>query len=370
MRYYDCQCDDARLVIELAKSCRKMGVDIRSKMEVLNVTVIESNYQPQWFCEIQDSLTQNSYKTYSAVIINACGPWENEVHKQFFKDTYPLSNQSLRLIRGSHLLVKKISRDAFLLPNEEDGRIIFVLPYEQFSIIGTTEVEQTLNQSISISANEQSYLLTAVNKFLSSSIKDSDVLGSYAGIRPLVEDESSSDKTLSREFKVFIHQNEDLKKPILMSLLGGKITTFRLLGKEVGKLLSPLLDEKTPIEVKSLNGSSLSVVTLEKRLHFAAPYLSKGGVTRLIRAYGKECLAWFYGSDEQQLGLKFAESVYQVEVDYLLTQEWVYNVEDLMLRRSKFEWSFTQEEKTRLERYVQSRLKVYSHLSQSRVILL
>ena len=370
MRYYDCQCDDARLVIELAKSCRKMGVDIRPKMDMLNVTAIESNYQPQWFFEIQDSLTQNSYKTYSDVVINACGPWANKVHDQFFKEIYPLKNQSLRLIRGSHLLVKKISRDAFLLPNEEDGRIIFVLPYEQFSIIGTTEVEQTLNQPILISPEEQSYLLTAVNKFLNVSITESDILGSYSGIRPLVEDESSSDKTLSREFKVSVNKDEGNIKPILVNLLGGKITTFRLLGKEVGKLLGPLLDEKTPIEVKSLNGSSLSVVILEKRLHFAAPYLPKDGVARLIRAYGKECLAWFYGSDEAQLGLKFAASVYQVEVDYLLTQEWVYNVEDLMLRRSKFDWSFSQAQKTRLEQYVQSRLKVYSDLSQSRVNLL
>jgi len=306
-------------------------------------------------------------------MINACGPWANVVHNQFFSEIYPIKNPHLRLVRGSHLLVKKISTDAFLLPNESDGRIVFVLPYQQFSIIGTTEVEQNLEEAITISDQERSYLLDTVNKFIDVPLSIDDILQTYSGIRPLIDDEASSNSALSREFKVNVYMDENEegqpKKPILVSLLGGKITTFQLLGKEVCRLLSPLLDDKAPIDITALTGSNLSVINLEKRLHYAAPFLLKEDITRLIRAYGKTCLSWFYGSDESQLGEKFSQGVFQVEIDYLLTREWVYNFEDLMLRRSKFDWQFTVNEKTRLEEYVQSRLKLYQHLSQSSVNL-
>ncbi|BCE01946.1 glycerol-3-phosphate dehydrogenase [Marinicellulosiphila megalodicopiae] len=362
MRYYDCQCDDARLVIELAKSCRQMGVDIRPQMSVKTIDSNHSVSPGEWSCLIQDKLTQCSYQTFSKVMINACGPWANKVHDQFFQEIYPKGPQTLRLVRGSHIVVNKISNDAFLLPNEQDGRIVFVLPYQTFSIIGTTEVEQTIDDPIKMSKIEKDYLLNVVNQFVKKNIRPSDILNDYAGIRPLVEDHKKSDKALSREFKVTVDSDELNKKPILVNLLGGKITTFRLLAKQVYHQLIPFLNSKTPIKLNGLIGSNLSVVTLEKRLHYFAPYLDKKSVTRLIRAYGRSCLNWFNNGNEESLGHKFAKGVYQTEIDYLINQEWVFSVEDLLKRRTRFNWQLSSIEQTQLNKYIQLRLSEYDQL--------
>ena len=164
------------------------------------------------------------------ILINAAGPWINDVLKKVIKLE---SKKSIRLVKGSHIITKSLynQKRAFTLQNE-DNRIIFVIPYkDEYSLIGTTETEVFSPENPKIDDSEIDYLINSVNKYLIKPISSKDIISTYSGIRPLIEDFNSSASKVTRDY-VFDLNIENNLAPLL-SIYGGKLTTYRKLAENV-----------------------------------------------------------------------------------------------------------------------------------------
>ena len=232
-QYYDVQVDDKKLVEMNADDAKKMGAIIAEDTKVINANRID-NY---W-----EITLNNNKKIKSKILINAAGPWINETVNNVLKIN---AKKSIRLVRGSHIITKKLYEEevAFTLQND-DNRIIFVIPYkDEYSLIGTTEVDVHSPDNPSISDEEKIYLVNTINNHFIRQISQDDIVDTYSGIRPLIEDFKEASK-VTRDY-VFDLNCEDNNVPLL-NIYGGKLTTYRKLSEKVMEELSPYLpDTKT-----------------------------------------------------------------------------------------------------------------------------
>ncbi len=219
-QYYDLQVDDKKLVELNAQDAEKKGATI-----IENRQVIEAKRNKNIWEIILDDNTVLKTK----ILINAAGPWINDVLKNIIKLD---SKKSIRLVKGSHIITKKLynQKKAFTLQNE-DNRIIFVIPYkDEYSLIGTTETEVFSPENPKIDESEIDYLLNSVNKYFIKQISRNDVVSSYSGIRPLIEDFKEASK-VTRDY--IFDLNEDDSQAPLLNIYGGKLTTYRKLAENV-----------------------------------------------------------------------------------------------------------------------------------------
>ena len=209
---------------------KKMGAIIAEDTKVINANRID-NY---W-----EITLNNNEKIKSKILINAAGPWINETVNNVLKIN---AKKSIRLVRGSHIITKKLYNEdvAFTLQND-DNRIVFVIPYKQeFSLIGTTEVDVNTPDNPSISDDEKIYLINTINNHFIKQISQEDIVDTYSGIRPLIEDFKEASK-VTRDY-VFDLSSENNKLPLL-NIYGGKLTTYRKLSEKVMEELSPYLPD-------------------------------------------------------------------------------------------------------------------------------
>ena len=167
-------------------------------------------------------------KIKSKILINASGPWINETLHKNIKIT---SKKKIRLVKGSHIITKKLYKDnvAFTFQNT-DKRIIFVIPYKgKFSLIGTTEVEVKSPENQGISKKEIEYLIKSVNNYLNNEISKKDIIDTYSGVRPLIEDFN----TASKVTRDYVFDLKIINKLPLLNIYGGKLTTYRKLSEKV-----------------------------------------------------------------------------------------------------------------------------------------
>jgi len=232
-QYYDVQVDDKKLVEMNIDDSKKMGATILEDTKVIDAKRNEN------FWEIT---LDNNEVIKSKILINAAGPWINETVNNVLKIN---TNKSIRLVRGSHIITKKLYDEdvAFTLQND-DNRIVFVIPYkEQFSLIGTTEVDVNTPDNPSISDDEKIYLINSINNHFVKQISQVDIIDTYSGIRPLIEDFKEASK-VSRDY-VFDLNIQNIGSPLL-NIYGGKLTTYRKLSEKVMEELTPYLpDTKT-----------------------------------------------------------------------------------------------------------------------------
>ncbi len=233
-RYYDVQVDDKKLVEMNIDDAKKMGAIITEDTKVINANRID-NY---W-----EITLNNNEKIKSKILINAAGPWINETVNNVLKIN---AKKSIRLVRGSHIITKKLYEEevAFTLQNE-DNRVVFVIPYkDEYSLIGTTEVDVDTPENPSISNEEKIYLINTINNHFIKQISQEDIVETYSGIRPLIEDFKDATK-VTRDY--IFDLNEDDSKAPLLSIYGGKLTTYRKLAENV--LLS--LNKYIPVNKKN-----------------------------------------------------------------------------------------------------------------------
>ena len=233
-QYYDLQVDDKKLVELNVQDAEKKGATI-----IENRQVIEAKRNKNIWEIILDDNTVLKTK----ILINAAGPWINDVLKKVIKLD---SKKSIRLVKGSHIITKSLynQKKAFTLQNE-DKRIIFVIPYkDEYSLIGTTETEVFSPENPKIDESEIDYLLNSVNKYFIKQISRDDVVSSYSGIRPLIEDFKEASK-VTRDY--IFDLNEDDSQAPLLNIYGGKLTTYRKLAENV------LLDLNKYISVNKKN---------------------------------------------------------------------------------------------------------------------
>ena len=230
-QYYDVQVDDKKLVEMNINDAKKLGATIIEDRKVINAIRIDNGWK---------ITLDNNEIIKSKILINAAGPWINEVINNVIKVN---ANKSIRLVRGSHIIINKLYEEevAFTLQNE-DNRIIFVIPYKKkYSLIGTTEVDVKTVDNPSISVEEKIYLIKTINDHFVKQISIEDIVETYSGIRPLIEDYNETSK-VTRNY-VFDLNLQNKKHPLL-NIYGGKLTTYRKLSEKVMEELNPYLPIK------------------------------------------------------------------------------------------------------------------------------
>ena len=218
-QYFDIQIDDKKLTKLNVKDAKRNKAKILEYNKVIKAEIIDN----EWIISLQ-----SGKKIKSKVLINASGPWINETLKKNIKIK---SKKKIRLVKGSHIITKKLYKAniAFTFQNT-DKRIIFVIPYNRkFSLIGTTEVEVKSPENKRISITETKYLINSVNNYLKKQISTKDIVDTYSGIRPLIEDFNSASK-VTRDY---VFDLKIIKKLPLLNIYGGKLTTYRKLSEKV-----------------------------------------------------------------------------------------------------------------------------------------
>lgn len=330
--YSDGWVDDARLVVLMARKAEQLGASIRSR------TCCTKAFRENggWTIRLQDSTSGTETEITSKALVNAAGPWASQLFAGTI--TAPAPKQ-IRQVKGSHIVVPRlnINDEAYILQNE-DERIVFVIPYEeQFSLIGTTDVDYEGDPSLArISQDEIDYLLKIVNTYFRHQITPADIVWSYSGVRPLIDDEEDAQKA-SRDYSYEL--DDDGGQAPLVSIFGGKITTYRKLAEvATDKLCEFFPTAGTPWTHDAVlpGGNFNSKASLQVQLKKEFPWLPPALAQRYVRTYGTACRNILDGTTSvEDMGTLFTGNLYQKEVDYLVSREWAMTAEDILWRRTK-----------------------------------
>lgn len=352
--YADGWVDDARLVVLNALDAHERGARIRTRTRCDRLqTSVTARGETLW----QATLVNASgciETAYARAVVNATGPWAATLHDAAVPGK---SKHGLRLIKGSHIVVPRLFEHpyAYIL-QARDRRIVFAIPYEdQFTLIGTTDVEYHDDpRSPHIDANEVSYLCVEASRYFRKSVNPSDVVWSYSGVRPLLEDESTDARAVTRDYELELHT----EPAPLLSVFGGKITTYRVLAEEAMQRLAPLLGCSRPAwsGTTALPGGDLGasfpvfVDTLVRRY----PQTPRPLLERLARAYGSRATRILGESDNTALtlGVEILPGLHEAELRYLVTEEWACTVEDILWRRSKLGLRFAPSDLRTLDEWL------------------
>ncbi|UPW18941.1 glycerol-3-phosphate dehydrogenase [Agarivorans sp. TSD2052] len=351
--YSDCWVDDARLVISNALLAEKHGAYIAPRQQV----VAAKRQAQHWLVEVRDTHTGIQQQYRCNTLVNAAGPWVQQFIEQHMHQTPP---RTIRLVKGSHIVVPRLHQEeqAYILQNT-DKRIVFVIPYQQdYSLVGTTDVEYQGNPAkVAISEQEISYLCDVVNQHFKHQISPSDVIHSFSGVRPLCQDESDDPSAVTRDYTLEL--SEESEGAPLLSVFGGKLTTYRKLAEAALLMLEPRINNLGPAWTKAtcLPGGSLqcSRDTFIKQQQNKYPNLDTKLVERWCMQFGSNAGQLLHTAEQQGLGKLFAGTLYQVEVDYLYDKEWAYQAEDILWRRTKQGLHFNAEQQQALSNYVQQK---------------
>ncbi|OCA54036.1 glycerol-3-phosphate dehydrogenase [Photorhabdus namnaonensis] len=343
--YSDCWVDDARLVVLNAQEVKKHGGEVRTRTKVTRAW----REQEGWMVEAEDLHTGKTYTWRAKGLVNATGPWV----KEFFDDGLKLkSPYGIRLIKGSHIVVPRVHDEpqAYILQNE-DHRIVFVIPWmDEFSIIGTTDVEYQGNpKEAKIDDQEINYLLGVYNDHFKKQLSRDDIVWTYSGVRPLCDDESDSPQAITRDYTLDIH-DEQGKAPLL-SVFGGKLTTYRKLAEHATEKLMQYYPNAGKAWTKNgqLPGGNLEgcdrdgyARLLRKRYN----WLPEGVAVRYARTYGSNSELILQGANNlTDLGESFGHGLYEAELRYLVDNEWVVELDDAIWRRTKLGMWLKEEQK-------------------------
>ena len=348
--YSDCWVDDARLVVLNAVQARDHGAEILVRTRCIDARERDG----VWELTLEDLDDGRRLTRRCRTLVNAAGPWvESVVRGQAHRH----SRYGVRLVQGSHLIVPRLNHDdrAFILQNS-DGRIVFVLPYEDdFSLIGTTDRRFEGDPArIEASEEEIDYLLSVVNAHFRTQLSRDAVIRTFSGVRPLCDDESTDPSAMTRDYTLDL----DTRGAPLLSVFGGKITTYRKLAEAALEALSPHLPEmRSPwtAEAPLPGGEIGDHAAFEARLLADYPYLEADQARRFARTYGTLCRAFLDGRDSRAaLGETFGAGLTAAEVDYLIEREWARSAEDILWRRTKLALRLTATERQRLTDYLQT----------------
>lgn len=346
--YSDCAVDDARLVVLNAIQARERGAHIATQ------TRCTSAYRENGLWVIHLENTQGSYTVQAKALVNAAGPWVAQFIQQNLKQKSPYG---LRLIQGSHIVVPKIyaGDKAFILQND-DHRIVFAIPYlDQYTLIGTTDHEYQCDlNKVAITQPEMDYLLDVYNDHFKHQLGPQDILYTYSGVRSLCDDESDNPSAITRDYTLALSQEQDAP---LLSVFGGKLTTYRKLAESAMTYLQPFFPTmKKPWTEKALLPGAENLVSVElliQQILQAVQDVSIQLASRWAHAYGSR--VWIFLNNISmlhELGQDFGHGLYAQEVDYLVNQEWAIKSSDILWRRSKLGLEFTETEIQALDEYL------------------
>ncbi len=340
--YWDCWADDARLVVLNARAAALNGAAIHTRTRVTKLSVDDGLWN------IETETAAKACHVRARALVNASGPWVDEVAKLYPQSATQLQDggrprkRTIRLVKGSHIVVPRIAgaTDAFLLQSG-DGRVVFALPFEQrFTLFGTTDVPFTGNaDTAGIEDSEVDYLLSLANQFFERQLGRHDIVWKFSGVRPLFDDGSENASAVSRDYRLELTASSGA--PPLVTVLGGKLTTYRKLAQAAVDLVAPhfpgLKDCSTAQTL--LPGGDLGpdgVQGYARTAYERWPGISKVTLDMLIRRYGsltEDVLG--DAKTRADLGADFGGQLSEREVSYLARHEWAREPSDVLWRRTK-----------------------------------
>lgn len=343
--YSDCWVDDARLVVLNACVARDKGAEILPRHKAVSVTRSDN----QWHIDVKNMMTGEIQQIAAKAVVNAAGPWVDKVMTEVLGRS---SSDMIRLVKGSHIIVPEIfQHDRAYLFQASDGRIIFAIPFEdEFTLIGTTDRDYDGDlENVQISDGEIFYLCEMASAYFKKRITPDQVVADYAGVRPLYNDGVSPAQEATRDFVLDLD-----KRRALLNVIGGKITTYRVLAQRVLRQLNryfPHMKEQWTAD-NPLPGGDFKYENFDQELKKLAKdysFLGVKTVYRLFRAYGTNARVLLDSAEGyEDLGIDFGAGLYQREVEYLIKNEWAVTAEDILWRRSKLGYHMTDDQKNRL----------------------
>jgi glycerol-3-phosphate dehydrogenase len=349
--YSDCWVEDSRLVVLNAQDAQERGAEVLTRTACRRARRGDDGL---WHVTLEADGPGGESRAFAArAVVNAAGPWVTQVLGQVTGVNRPVG---LRLVKGSHIVVPKLYEgdQAYILQND-DRRIVFAIPYERdYTLLGTTDkLYEADPGQVEIDADETEYICNAANHYFRQPVTKADVIWTYSGVRPLYDDANENVSAVTRDYVFDVDGGfgtddegdggED--KPPLLSVFGGKITTYRKLAEHAMDKLLPLLGERGHsagaawTEGAALPGGDIADADFEgyladlQRRH---PWLPAHMARRYARAYGTRSERILDGAEKLgDLGPHLGDELYAAEVRYLQAYEWARTADDILWRRSK-----------------------------------
>ncbi|MDP1581834.1 MAG: glycerol-3-phosphate dehydrogenase [Bradyrhizobium sp.] len=375
--YSDCFVDDARLVVLTARDAADHGAEIRTRTRAVEIRQVDGI----WQVTVEDTSDGVRSTIKARALVNAGGPWVEDVLRS---GAGVNARAKVRLVQGSHIVVRKLyAHDRAYMFQNSDGRIVFVIPYQDdFTLIGTTDRDFDGDPAkVKASTEEIQYLCDSVSEYLAKPVKPEDVVWTYAGVRPLYDDGASEAKAATRDY---VFELDTPGGAPMLSIYGGKITTFRRLAEEALERLAPYLrgaapredlkpredfkaregwTGKSPLPGGDMDVSAVAPLTAELTRNY--PFLTDADASRLAHAYGTRAAKWLGTAKSlADLGQSFGAGLTESEVRYLMAHEWARSAEDIVWRRSKLGLRLSAGEIAALEDWIAA-----NHVAPERPLL-
>ena len=352
--YSDCRVDDARLVVLTARAAADLGATVLTR----TVCVHARRDGMVWRARVRDASGVHA-EVAARAVVNVTGPWA----KRFLEEALGMSSAfNLKLVQGSHIIVPRLYEGdhAYILQND-DRRVIFVYAYqERYTLIGTTEVAAHTPQVCSASQEEIAYLVRAANRYFDRQLTVDEVVWSYCGIRPLFDDGSLNPSAISRDY-VLRTDGAPGEAPVL-SVFGGKITTYRRLAEHVLERLAPWFPKMgpswtadSPLPGGELRGSFEALVS---ELGQRYPELPRRLLLALAQRHGARASRLLGDArTERDLGDHFGADLYAREVQYFIDHEWAMSLDDVQWRRTKAGLALSRQQQQSLQDFIARRIQ-------------
>ena len=352
-KYSEGWADDARLVALNARDAADHGARARTRTRAEMLRCEDG----MWVVDARDD-QGHQYRFNGRSVVNAAGPAVLDLLKR--ADAEP--DHQMRLVRGSHIVVRKLFEHDyayfFQLP---DGRIFFAIPYERdFTLIGTTDQDHDGPASEAKASDEEiAYLCEGASLYFREPITPADVVWTYSGVRPLIEDGSGRPEAATRGYRIDLDLAEGAP---LLTIYGGKITSYRHVAEAAVDELAdhvPALSGKRWTAKAPLPGGNFptnGAAALKADYKLAYPFLTAATVDRIVKAYGTDARAWLgQAEDWDALGGEIAHGLSATEVQWMIEREWARTTDDILWRRSKLGLHFSDDEVAKLAVWLEAK---------------
>lgn len=326
--YADCWVEDSRLVVLNARDAADRGAEVRVRTGCVSATRADGAWRL--------TLTgEGAGEVAARALVNAAGPWAGSFLAEAVRLNAPAR---VRLVKGSHIVVPRLwdGPHCYIFQNA-DGRICFAIPYEEaFTLIGTTDQDFSGDpRGVAISGEETGYLCAAVSEYLARPVMPSDVVWSYAGVRPLYDDGASAAQEATRDYVLALDAPAGAAP--LLSVFGGKITTFRRLAETALVRLAPHISMRGPWTAGApLPGGDFphdGAPALAAALVTAHPWLAPATARRLVRQFGTQAGTVLQGASGPEAPI--AGDLLPCEIRWMMAREWACTPEDILWRRTR-----------------------------------
>lgn len=336
--YSDCWVEDSRLVALNARDAADRGATILTRTRAVSAV----RGAEDWTVTLQDRATRSTQEVRARMVVNAAGPWVGQVLNATLGQN---TAAKVRLVQGSHIVVRRLyDHDRCYFFQNPDGRIFFAIPYEtDFTLIGTTDRDYEGNPAdVRATPEEIDYICRSASDYFAKPVTPGDVVWSYSGVRPLYDKGDGAAQAATRDYVLDLDAGGG--RAPLLSVFGGKLTTYRKLAEHALSLMAPHLPagigqgegwtgrETLPGGDFPIDGFAALVAEIRR----GWPFLAADHARRLVRHYGTQARTILGGAKTlADLGRDFGATLTEAEVDHLVSREWARSAVDIAWRRTK-----------------------------------